>query len=367
MKKEGTTRISLRQVRETPKERTVEHKPQSFRNLLNRDMTEVLEVSLPDFTTKREELLVENTMSFKDIDLTRGLQEVFSLIPEASQEEVMNSTGYVSLSEVPAWSPLSKSITLSSTDSLEWMKCIDTESEMMGIMNFSKKEEAGVPSKDIYSSMLYWTAENLNENDWIVALRSVFYMFLNTHTECFYVKFKQYYAVFRKEGLKYVAWIANPTAHLKSNLRKFCVYLPEDDPEEGSYRSRIKTLQACRIEGKPIHAFYNYLANHCKDSKIISPTMFLNATLKTYSIKFHGEVKETQNDFRQFNNFSKSYRLTIEGDIMPSSILNLCKVMSSTQREFKVEIVQCENWQVSDKAPEKICYSNSRYEIFCNR
>lgn len=192
-------------------------------------------------------------------------------------------------------------------------------------------------------------------------------MFLQNHTQGFYVKFKNYNAVFRREGLKYVAWIANPTAHLKASLRKFCVFLPEDDPEEGNYRPRVKVLPACRIEGKPIHAFYNYLANHYKDAKIISPTMFLNASLKTYSIKFHGEVKETKNDFMQLNNFSTSSRLTIEGDIMPSSILNLCRVMSSTVKDFKIEILQWENWQVSDKAPEKICYSNSRYEIFCNR
>ncbi|CAG9328069.1 unnamed protein product [Blepharisma stoltei] len=313
----------------------------SLKWLLELDASEIIEVSLPDIPNTPQEFLIENIQVQNSVNFNNQIEEIYLKTAKSSKRKILTeeSTQYPSINDIPNWNSLAKEIHIISTESFQWLSAIDSEGETIGIYNTCMGIHTNIPSQDIYHSILYWGSGNLDENGWVGAFRSLFYMFAHGKCEWFYVNFGRYLAFFKRENDKPVAVIANPTSQLKNALRKALVNVPEDDIEVENMPNlkNQKKNPPIKIEGKSLHQFYEYLTSNFADNRLLAPTFFLNSTLKSLNTTFNGEIKglDMTNDSRKMQ---RKFKLSFEGPISFLSIKNICGVLQSTQNSFSIEI-----------------------------
>ena len=340
-----------------------ESKPKSFEWLRNRDASEIIEIDIEGDFLPPSELLVENTTSLHDPPSRIQLDQIFSKLPKTlpKSQKSKEVTTLESTSKFPEWKGLCKEVSITSQESFDWLKNIDSEAESTGILEASQGVFSSIPSRAIYSGILYWGCEGLQENEWMPALRSIYYMYANRKTERFYVMFKRISCVFCREGSKAVVYVANPTPQLLINLRKALVNIPLEESEAENL-VKVKSSKknpVVKIEGKNVQAFYNYLVNNYSDSKIIASCVFLNAQLKSLTPTCNCEV------FNPFEVPQQQFKLAFSGFITRQMIVNLCSVLEKTQNNFYIETVrEGSSEQLPGKVPVKIQINQQRmYDI----
>ena len=328
-----------------------ESKVKSFEWLRNRDASEIIEIDIEGELSQPSELLVENTTSFQDSDIKIQLDQIYSKVPKNLPKllKTKEAASYDSIDSIPLWGKLCNELSIVSKDSFDWLKSIDCDAETSGILEASQGIVSNLPSRSIYSAILYWGCENLNENDWMPAVRSIYFMFTNKKADWFYVIFRRFYCMFCRENNKPVVYISNPTTQLIANLKKALVNIPQEE-NENLIKVKNKKIPLLKIEGKSIQAFYNYLANNSNDNKIIAPCVFLNAQFKSLNPICNCEI------FNSFETCQKQYKLAFAGVISCDMIIKLCKVLNQTQTSFCIELINDHNSdQFPGTMPTKIC------------
>ncbi|CAG9313672.1 unnamed protein product [Blepharisma stoltei] len=362
-----STPISTQKIPKTLARDSSDSKPKkSFQWLLEKDPSEIIEVNLPDIQISSPEILVENTRSQHNIDLNHELDQIYSRTTRSAKKKQISEeiTRCPSVSEFPPWYSLCKEIHIISSMNLEWLQYPSTEEESLGIFNASQ----GLTNDkhDIYQAMLYWTCSNLDENDWLISLKSVFYTFAFNKIDWFYVIFRKILVLFKKDNQKPTVLIFNPTLQLISNLKKYSIENEENveiDNLQG-YRKN-KKLSPVTLKGKSVFRFYNYLINNHSDAKIISPHFFLNGTLKYLNLLYCGEVKSLGipelSEGSQFK-IQKKYKLSIEGPISPQAVKILCMVLQNRNTPFTINLVP-DLFSSQAFCPHTISWLNGSYSI----
>lgn len=334
----------------------------SFEWLRNRDASEIIEIDIEGEFSQPSELLVENTTPIYDPKIRIQLDQVYSKLPKTFGKlpNSKSSLVYKSYESFPDWKGLYKELSITSQESFDWLKNIDSEAETTGIIEASQGIISSLPSRAIYSSILYWGCENLSEIDWMPSLRSIYYMYANRKTDLFYVIFKRIFAVFCRENNKPVVYISNPTPQLIINLKKNLVNIPEEELENENL-IRVKTtkkVQMLKIEDKSVQAFYNYLANNPIETKIVANCVFLGGQLKSLNPVCNCEV------FNPFEVPQQQYKLGFAGVITRQMVINLCRVMEKTQNSFFIDLIpESNSLQLPGTMPVKIT-RNSREDMY---
>lgn len=314
-----------------------DNKPRSLEWLKNLDASEIIEVDLETDLPHPSHLVSDSSKSTNESAFRSQLDKLYSKIP-ISQTKAQNSKDILNLGSLeilPKWTSLCKEVTITSPESFEWLKNIDSELEMTSMIEASQGIISPLPCRAIYSSISYWGCENMSESDWMPTIRNIYYMFANKKCEYFHVVFRRFYIVFTWESQKPVVYVANPTTQLVTNLRKFLVNIPLEDPENESFKVKEKKkITMLRIDGKSVQAFYNYLVNSYGENKIVSPCVFLNGAFRNLNVIFNCE------SYNPFETIQKQYKLGFAGNITCDMIKRMCSVLEKTQNTFVIELVE---------------------------
>ena len=334
-------------------------KQRSLEWLKNLDASTIVDLdndlTIPDF-------FPENPKS-PESKLKHALDQVHQKVPKSLPKAVQARPGLSisSLSDLPKFLALYKEIKVTSPESFQWIKQIEPQAETLGIIEASRGIFSNIPSRCIYSALMYWVYEGTNENDWLPTLQSAYLMFATGNCEWFYVVFRKFYSVFVKENGKPVVFISNPNSNLINSLKKNLVNVPTNDPDvENVYKLKTKKFEMIKIEGKSVHAFYNFLANSPGDCQIISNSIFLNAQFKFLS--------NTEND--KFNSPFElphtQFKVAFQGPVTRDNIAKLCKVLEATQNTFAMELViEQGTLLLPGEAPSRIVKKvNEMYDIY---
>jgi hypothetical protein len=341
-----------------------ENKQRSLEWLKNLDASAIIDIDIDmDPEQNLQKLLVENTRSSPDSKLKHQLDQIHQKLPKSLPKQVQSkpSLSISNLSDLPRFLALFKEIKVTSPENFDWIKQIEPQIETLGIIEACQGIFSNIPSRSIYSALVYWVYEGGQENEWLPTLQSIYLMFATGHCDYFYVTFKKYYSLFIKESGKSIVYISNPNSSLINQLKKNLVNIPDPDIEN-VLKLKSKKPELLRIEGKSVHAFYNFLANSPSDCSIISPSVFLNGQFKFLS------NKENEKFNTQFEIPHIQYRVTFQGPITRSNIQKLCKVLTATQNTFTMDLVsESQTRMMPGEVPSKIVKKASElYDIYFN-
>lgn len=334
-------------------------KKRSLEWLRNLDASEIVDI---DIDLDIPDLLTENKKSAQESKIKLQLDQVYSKLPKSIPKAVTSKAPITlkSIQDLPKFFALFKEISVSSPDSFNWIKQIEPETETLAIIEACRGTFSNLPSKGIYSGMMNWVYEGKNENDWLPTLQSAYLMFATGQTEYFYVSFRKHYSIFMKELNKAVVYLSNPNNSLINTLKKNLVNIPEQELDVENLLKKPKKSEIVKIEGKSVHAFYNYLVNSPDDCRIISQQVFLNAQFKLL----------TNKENAQFNNPFEiphlQYKVVFGGLATRENVLKLCQVFEATQGNFTMELfVEQGTSQMPGQTPVKICKrNNNMYDIY---
>jgi hypothetical protein len=336
-------------------------KLRSFEWLRNLDASEIVEIDIEGEISSQS--VVQTTPSTHDQTLKAQLDEVYLKLPKSIPKSIQpkETFQYDSVQKFPDWKSLCMELNITSQNSFEWLKNIDYETETNGILEATQNIISSSPCKGIYSGMLYWGCESLTENEWIPAIRSVYYMYMYNKIESFYVIFKRVSSIFCIEDNAPVVYISNPTTSLISNLKKL-LNVPLTDVESTNMikvKSK-KKIPMIKIEGKSVEGFYRYLCG-CTDSKIISPSAFLYGQLRCLNSVYNSEI------FSPFESYQKLYRLSFAGNATRNMVASLCRVLEQTQGQFYIDLVQdISSKHLPGTVPSRIQRTNEGMYEFIN-
>lgn len=327
--------------------------------LQNLDASEIVDIDTEQIFP---ELLVENTKTSQESKIKLQLDQVYSKLPKSLPKQNLSKApiSIKSLQDLPQFLALFKEISVMSPDSFQWIKQIEPETETLGIIDACRGVFSNVPSKGIYSGILNWVYEGTNENEWLPSLQSAYLMFATGRSEYFYVSFRRYYCVFLKEMNKSVVYLSNPNNSLINTLKKNLVNIPEQEPDLENLQKKPKKTEIVKIEGKSVHAFYNYLVNSPGDCRIISPQVFLNSQFKLLVNK----------ENCQFNNPFEiphlQYKVVFAGLATRENVVKLCQVFEATQGTFTMELtLEPGTNQMPGQVPVKLIKrDNNMYDIY---
>lgn len=336
-----------------------DNKQRSLEWLKNLDASTIVDLD-NDLTIP--EFFPENPRS-PESKLKHALDQVHQKHPKSLPKAVQAKPGLsiASLAELPKFLALYKEIKVASPESFQWIKQIEPQIETLGIIEASRGIFSNIPSRCIYSALMYWVYEGTNENDWLPTLQSAYLMFATGNCEWFYVVFKKFFCIFIKENGKPAVFISNPNSNLVNSLKKNLVNVPTIDPDaENDMRYKPKKHEMIKIEGKSVHAFYNFLANSPGDCQIISNSIFLNAQFKFLS------NTENEKFNSPFDLPHTQFRVVFQGPVTRENIVKLCKVFEATQNTFVMElVVEPGAGQFPGDAPSKIVKKvNEMYDIY---
>ncbi|OMJ77284.1 hypothetical protein SteCoe_23152 [Stentor coeruleus] len=311
-------------------------KPRSLEWLKNLNASEIIEVDLEADLPHPSSLVPSTLKSQNDFTFQNQLNKLYSKIP-ISQPKPQNSKDILNLSSLetlPQWTSLCKEVTITSPESFEWLKNINSELEINSMIEASQGIISPLPCRAIYSSISYWGCENISETDWMPTIRNIYYMFVNKKCNYFHVIFRRFYIFFTWESQKPVVYVANPTSQLIANLKKFSVDIPQEELENDNFKVKEKKKNTIlRIDRKSVQAFYNYLINSYGENKIVSPCVFLNGAFRNLNVTFNCEA------YNPFEKIQKQYKLGFAGSVTFDMIKRMCMVLEKTQNTFVVELV----------------------------
>mmetsp|Transcript_2710 Transcript_2710/g.4227 ORF Transcript_2710/g.4227 Transcript_2710/m.4227 type:complete len:364 (-) Transcript_2710:33-1124(-) len=350
------------------RETSLEKPKPSFKWLLERDASELIEVDLPD-VPKEQELLIENTTS-RTLDFSKELESIYSNFqPQRKTKSEFSAATYESLDQIPEFHVLCKQIHIKSEQSFDWLSEINAEEESIAVLEAGAGIESDSSTRGIYSAMLSWVNNSLDEEEWVQALRSVYFMFAHDKINEFYVIFNRHVCKFMRNQENTFCVISNPNSQLKKNLRKFQVMIQLEETESDHLvkPKSGKKLPPIKLQNLAVHSFYNFLLNNYRDSTILAPKFFINAALRTLKVTHNGELRNfsipelsPNSKFRQ----KVQHQISFKGIITPQAVLKFCHYLEKVQPEFSIQLVQeTASDQLGDFNPKYITYKGSSYEV----
>lgn len=177
----------------------------------------------------------------------------------------------------------------------------------------------GIPTSDIYAGMIYWSAAYIDNESWERSLKSLYFMFKHRNCPYFYVYFRKNVAFFTVDNEQPIVIISSPTGYLATVLTQQNIKVTEE---------KVNNKTVVYIRNKSIEDLFVYLLNNPKDSRIVSPKVFINGTLMTYKVTFNGEIRGV----------TDYYKLSLEGPITQDSLLSLISVFERDQDSFSVSL-----------------------------
>lgn len=280
------------------------------------------------------------TSSVTEVDVRPQIERLFGKRTRPVGDGLGEEKEYEGVEALPELFVLGKKVTITSEVDFKWLADIDAATEIAGLEAASQGlSTPSDPKLQIYSASSYWAAEQLDTERWLSAFRTLYFSFLYERCPYFFVDFKRCLSVFKRVAGEPVAIISPASKHLRDLLSTHGVTCePEqklDDTEEVELVDIVKRRpgksigRKLVIKGKHVHCLYNYLVNEPEEATILSPIPFLHGTMRALQTTFAGEIQTPA---------GKSYRLILEGMILPSKLLSLLSLFRTTQQHYTMEL-----------------------------
>lgn len=274
------------------------------------------------------------------MDVRPQIEKLFGKRPRPVGDGLGEEKEYEGVQSLPEIFVLGKRLTVTSEADFKWLADIDAATEIAGLEAAAQGQSlSSDPKLQIYSASSYWATEQLDTERWLSALRTLYFSFLYERCPYFYLDFKRCLSVFKRVAGEPVAIISPASKHLRDLLSTHGVTCePEpkgDDQEEVEVVDIVKrrpgksSSRKLLVKGKNVHCLYNYLVNEPEEATILSPLPFLYGTMRTLQTSFAGEIQTPT---------GLSYRLVLEGCILPSKLQSLLSLLRTTQQQYTLEL-----------------------------